>query len=298
MEINLDRYLAITALLAAAGVTACTVESVDNNVDSGTAGAGGAAGAGGTAGSSGADAAVQDGAVADQAADMSADQTTGDADQTDAGQADVSQADVVGSDQTSPDAGPDQALPDAAACLADEPASDAATDAAASSPSDPCYELPTPSPSAETFCTSAQDQCIQYAGRVRPAVFAKMLECLKTVTAPDAGTCAAFDAASQKCIDDAFGLACLPAGTACDGIASACAVGRGEPYPDAGATPDGDGGTVTYPGITAAACKRALAPLTAATQAEAVTCFNDAWASPFMSCEEIFAACVQSGSVE
>jgi hypothetical protein len=294
MEINLDRYLAITALLAAAGVTACVSETVDTGTDAAAAGAGGTAGTGGTAGSGGTDAAMPDGTVADQATgtDVSADQATGDAAGSDAGQGDAIQA-----DQVSPDAGPDQTSPEAGACLADEPESDAATDAAAADPTDPCYEIPVPSPSAETVCDSGQIQCIQYAGRVKPAVFAKMLECLKTVTLGDAGTCDGVDAASQKCIDDAFGLACLPTGTACDGIAAAC-VARGEEYPEAGAPVAEDGGTVTFPGITAAACKRALAPLTAADQTAAVTCFNDAWATPYQSCESIFTICVQSGSVE
>jgi hypothetical protein len=318
MEINLDRFLAITALLAAAGVTACTTETIDTSKDSGTSGSsgtggtgvtGGSGGSGGAdaatmGGSGGADAGAQDDALADQTAstDVSTDQATGDGGVTEAGQGDASPDQTsldASADQTSPDASPDQASPDAkpdqispdsGACLGEQAAADAGN------PSDPCYELPTPSPSSQTFCTSAQDQCIQYAGRVKPAVFAKMLECLSTITAGDAGSCAAFDAASQKCIDDAFGLACLPTGTACDGIAAACAP-RNEEYPDAGPVA-ADGGGPAFPGITAAACKRALAPLSTAEQAITVDCFNTAWASPFQSCESIFDLCVQSGSVE
>ena len=314
MEINLDRFLAITALLAAAGVTACSVENVDTTKDGGTggsagtagtagtggtagtdgaagtggtAGTGGAAGTGGfgIAGSSGADAAAPDAVALDgTASDVSADQAAGDA----------AQPDAVGADQASPDASPDQVAPDAAACLGDEPVADAAADAG--DPSDPCWELPTPSPSSETVCTLGQDMCIQFAGRVKPAVFAKMLACLSTVTEGDAGTCDAFDAASEKCIDDTFALACPPAGTSCDAIAAACPA-RNEEYPDAGPVAT-DGGAPAFPGITVADCKTALAPLIASEQAVTVNCFNTAWADPLMGCESIFTACVLSGSVE
>jgi hypothetical protein len=261
MDINLDRFLTITALLAAAGMTGCTTSSEDTSAN---ADATPPATADATVTP---DTGAKADAALDQASgDVSVESSTG------------TEASTEASTETSTEA--------AAACLGDEGADAAVTQSTA------CDDLVFPS--SEGCTPKGTTVCYQYGDRVRAAVFAQMLACLKGVSAvaADASDACSTDPAAVACMDDAFAKACPAlspgdAGPGCADVVASCSPGN-----DSGTNVDGGAG------ITAAQCEKAMRPFTAAAIGEIIDCYQTKLSWGDQACETILTDCIASPSVE
>ncbi|MBK8996617.1 MAG: hypothetical protein IPM35_12830 [Myxococcales bacterium] len=235
MRIQVEKFLALTALLAAGSVMSvgCVTEDTETNTDAGIAGGGGAGGssggAAGAAGSGGVAGAAGGGGVAGAAGAAGGGGTAG----SDGG--------------------------DAAACYGDT-----GTEIA------DCGQLPY----ATTGCGDAgaegalaplgYDLCMWVQGYGRLGIQQPMWDCLKAITGD--ACAAAHDAAAQKCIDDHFPQACqhdpLPDGDGgtydpCKDVAESCKAV--------------DGGTG---GVTEAECNNALNPMSTGAMTAVLNCYD------------------------
>ncbi len=257
MQIKVERFLAITALLASTAAVAagCSSEDVATDTDAGVTGGsggvgGGQAGAGGQAGGS----------------------TGGTAGQAGGG----GTAGVAGGGGT---AGSDAGVE----CLGDTPQNDAGIEFI-------CDGLPY----ATTTCPGDPDAGIEGGGpplgyslctymeaHGRPGVTEELYNCLGKINETDQCS-SAHDDAVQKCIDDTFALACtvgpVTVGDAgavdCAFLASTC--------------PAVSGGTT---GVTESQCQQALSSMNEQTRVDIVQCYNDA-APATNDCALDFTACV------
>ena len=241
MEMNVEKFLALTALLAASALPGCTVTTVDSG-DHGNAGSGtaGSMGVGGSAGAAGSASTEGSGGSAS---------TEGD--------------DDSGTPDASADSGP------AAVCFA-EGAADGGTEGV-------CDALPY----ANDTCAGDEDAgvegggaplgvlvCNSLASVLKPAAFTQLLACLKTapgVADGGTGSCVASDAVAAACSTALFqGSTCtVPSGTN-DGGAFGCAEIAASCKPD-------DAG----PGITVQKCQGWLGPFSAAARQAAIDCYTD-----------------------
>lgn len=255
MQMNVEKFLALTALLAAATATGCTVETVDSGDHPiGAAGAGttGTAGsAGSSAGSSGA-----------------------------AGSASTEGTDDGGTSDASVDAG-------AASCFA-EGTPDGGAEAV-------CDVLPYINDTCSADDDAGVEGgatplgaslCTGLGGVLNPAAFSQLLGCLKSApgVAGDGGmaSCAASNAAAAACSTTLFqpSTCPVPASAAADGGTFGCAeVVTSCPADDASA------------GITLEKCQGWLGPFTAATRQTAIDCYLDP-GSEGATCAEKFENCV------
>lgn len=256
MQMNVEKFLALTALLAASALPACTVESVDSGDHgaggSGTAGSTGVAGtAGSLAGSSGA------------AGSAATEGTGGGAGTSDAS---VDAATVTCFAEGSADGGAEGAC-DALPYINDTCADD---DAGVEGGGLPL---------GATLCLGLGDL-------LKPAAFGQLLDCLKKAptVAGDGGTasCAASDAAATVCSTTLFqaSTCAVPGGTGADGGTFGCAeIVASCPADDAS------------PGITLAKCQGWLGPFSAATRQAAIDCYTDP-GSEGATCAERFENCI------
>jgi hypothetical protein len=260
MDINFDRFLTITALLAAAGMTGCGTTSDDT-----------AAGTGGTVVQPTVDAAAGN-ATPDSGAkpDAAPDQGAGDV-----------------SVESSTEAGAEASVEATPPCLGDDVA-DAGDAAVAQGAA--CNDLVFPSSEA---CFPA-NVCFNNADWLRPQVFAQMLACLKGVAADatDAGDACAAQTPAQACMDDAVALACPALSPAEGGAACADVVASCTPGNDSGTNTDGGAG------ITAIQCEKAMRPFTVDGISAIVGCYQNKMQLGDQACETIFADCVVSPSFE
>jgi hypothetical protein len=218
MRIDVERFLTITALLAAGSTIAagCGSEDVENvPKEGGTVGAGGSAGRGGSAGSSGSGGRGGSSGSGGSAGQGGSSGTSNDASADTGGTAGTSG--TGGSSGTGGTAG------DAGTCLGDTTSSDAGDPA--------CESLPY----ANATCGDAGDApiglslCRYFVDAGRAGIYEALHECLMDIT-PDGGDpCAAAQGdAAQECVN-----LVLP---------EACPVDS---------TPIGDGGTITCAEISA-----------------------------------------------
>jgi hypothetical protein len=255
MEINVEKFLAMTALLAAAVVPACTVESVDTGDHGGSAGAGtGGSSGSATGGSSGSATGGSSGASGSTHADASSDAPTH-ADGSDGG----------------------------TACFAED-ASDAG-DAGAEG----CDTLPyfaTTCDDAGGAKPAGVDLCQAYEGAgLKASAFYQLLVCLRKLPSADACSQAHMNASDACGLDLYNGKACtVPAENVdggaygCPEIVASCKAG------DAGA----DGGPS---GISLDICNSWVQPWNAATRRAVIDCYLDP-AAQGDPCAERFELCV------
>jgi hypothetical protein len=258
MQMNVEKFLALTALLAASALPGCTVTTVDSgdhgNAGSGTAGATGVGGSAGAAGS-----------AANEGGSSGSASTEGD--------------DDSGTPDASADSGP------AAVCFA-EGAADGGTEGV-------CGVLPY----ANDICAGDEDAgvegggaplgvlvCNSLASVLKPAAFTQLLTCLKKAPGVgDAGTgsCVASDAATAACSTALFqATTCtVPSSAGADGGAFGCAEIAASCKPD-------DAG----PGITVQKCQGWLGPFSAAARQAAIDCYNDPGTGG--TCADRFDSCV------
>jgi hypothetical protein len=242
MEISVEKFLALTALLAASVLPACTVTTVDSG-DHGNAGGGtGTAGStGGTAGTAG-----------------SSSGTSGAA-----GSASTEGNDDGGVPTT--DASSDGAAP--VACFA-EGADDGGNEGI-------CGTLPyaadtCPDPAGEGMPVLGVQLCESFQARLKPAAFTELFNCLKQ--APGVGdggaaSCMAHETAVGACSKAIFNRSTctVPDSTDGDGGTLGCAqIVAACKADDAG-----------NPGVTLAQCQSWLSPFGAAARQTALTCGND-----------------------
>jgi|SoiMethySBSTD1v2_1073268.scaffolds.fasta_scaffold10735_7 hypothetical protein len=225
MRIDVERFLTITALLAAGATVAagCGSEEVENNPKN-DGGISGASGRGGTSGSAGR------GGSAGTAGSSGRGGTAGDD-----GSAGTSGTGGTGTGGT---AGTGGSSGDAATCLGDDP-TDGGDPACETLP----YGLATCGDAGNDL-PAGLELCGYFKTSARSEVFAALFDCLKTIT-PDGGdpcTTAHGDAA-QECLDQTMPHACTTgttdlggdAGTiTCADISSDCAAsGAGEQLSEA-----------------------------------------------------------------
>jgi hypothetical protein len=245
MEISVEKFLALTALLAASALPACTVTTVDSG-DHGNAGGGtGTAGSTGTAGTAG---------TAGSASTEGGTGGTG------------GSASTEGSDDGGvADASADSAAP--AACFA-EGADDGGNEGV-------CGTLPyaadtCPDPGGEGMPVLGVQLCDSLQARLKPAAFTELFNCLKA--APGVGdggaaSCMAHETAAAACSKAIFNRStcAVPDGVADGGGALGCTqIVASCPANDAGS-----------PGITLAQCQAWLSPFGAAARQAALSCGID-----------------------
>ncbi len=275
MEMNVERFLALTALLAAAGTPRCTI--INEASDGGVA----ATGAGGTA------------APSPGATDSAAPTTDSGNDDAATGDTGV-MSDGGGADGAS-EAGQGQAPPEASADVSAD-----AVDSGAEATTAPCLGdtnslgLTDPQSQAsmceesltgsnESCDTQTYYDCINQAWYLRSGVFAKVLDCLRGVVADPAANsaCETYIAKSEACVTTASAAACaavLPAdaGQTCATVAASCPA-------------RGDGA----PGVAAQQCERALAPFRVETVGAILDCYQlQNAAYPEFGCDTNFHDCV------
>src|SRR5262245_59077129 len=176
MEMNVEKFLALTALLAASALPACTVTTVDSG-DHGNAGGGsGTAGSSGTAGTAGAAGSSSGTSGAAGSASTEGDDDGG----------------LPTSDASTTDAS-------AATCFP-EGADDGGTEGA-------CFTLPYAAASCPGDDAGAEggpplgvSLCFGLREGLKPAAFSQLLDCLKKAPAvADGGACTASDTAAAAC---------------------------------------------------------------------------------------------------
>ncbi len=239
MQMNVEKFLALTALLAAAALPGCTVETVNSGDHAGAAGlgtAGSAAGGAGAAGSSGAA-----GAAGSASTEGTADGGTGDS------SADASV--VACFAEGAADAGPVaesicDTLPYASSTCTDDAGAEGV-------------------PLGLSLCAGLKDV-------LKPSAFAELMDCLNkapNVADGGQGDCTAHDAAAALCSRSIFNrtTCTVPDAASEDGGALGCAqIVASCPANDAG-----------NPGITLAQCQGWLSPMTADVRQAALSCGID-----------------------
>lgn len=237
MQMNVEKFLALTALLAAATLPGCTVETVNSGDHAGAAGLGTAGSAGGSAGAAGSSGA--------------------------AGSASTEGTDDGGTADSSADAS-------VVACFA-EGAADAGPVAESI-----CDTLPyasstcTDDAGAEGGFPLGLSVCAGLKDVLKPSAFAELMDCLtKAPNVADGGQgdCTAHDAAAALCSTSIFNRSTctVPDAASEDGGALGCAqIVASCPANDAG-----------NPGITLAQCQRWLSPMNAAARQAALSCGID-----------------------
>ncbi len=260
MEMNVEKFLALTALLAASALPGCTVTTVDsganNTAGSGTAGATGVGGGAGAAGS-GASTGGGSGSASTEGGD-------------DGG---VSTADA------SVDSGP------AAVCFAEGAAADGGTEGV-------CDVLPYANDTCAADDAGAAggqaplgvQLCTNLQADLKPAAFTQLLTCLKKapgVADGGTGSCAASDAAAVACSTALFGASTctVPNGSSADGGVFGCAEIAASCKPD-------DAG----PGIAVQKCQGWLGAFSAAARQVIIDCYTDPGTAG--ACADKFETCV------
>ena len=253
MQIRIEKFLAITAMLAGTALAAggCVSEE-ETDATGGTGGVGGTGG--GTGGSAGSSTGGTAGASTGGTAGASTGGTAGASGSAgSAGAAGDAGTECLGDDLADPDAGTEgfdcSTLPYwTASCL----------DAGAE------------------FALGA-DLCSYMSANGRPGVVEALGACLNAIGGDPCS--AAHDTAVQGCIDTVFPQACAPAPImdADGGVWDVC----GEV--EASCPTSGAGG-----GITKAQCLTALGPFTEAGQLQIATCYNNGTGA----CEDDFNGCV------
>jgi hypothetical protein len=257
MRIDVERFLTITAILAAGTAVAagCGSEDVENNPrnDSGISGAGGRGGSSGRGGTSGSAGSSGRGGTSGSSGSGG---TAGSGGTSDAGDASVDGR-VDGSAGTGGSAGAD-----GAACLGGE------TSTTPDAGAEECADLPYASQTCGDGGTSLPaglDLCRYMAETGRTAVFSALKTCLTNVG--DAGTAcsAAHDTAVQTCIDTVFPQACDGVSTTlgdaavvtCTDVSAACGPEDGGPSP-----------------LTVGDCENSLHAFTPAARKLILECFD------------------------
>lgn len=248
MRIDVERFLTITAMLAAGTAVAlgCSSEDVQNDPknDGGISGASGRGGSSGASGSSGRGGTAGTGGSAGTAGTAGASGTGGTSDGS-AGDGSVGTGGTAGAD--------------GGACLGDTSATDAGAE--------PCGDLPY----AAQLCgdggnvpASGMELCEYMAVNGRAGVFEVLKTCLASVG--DAGTAcsAAHDTAVQGCIDSVFPQAC-------DGLSTTRGDGAVATCTDVSEACEVDGGTSP---LSVADCENSLHAFTAAARTEILECFE------------------------
>jgi hypothetical protein len=242
MEMNVEKFLALTALLAASALPACTATTVDSGDHGNTGGAVGTGGsAGGSAGTAGSSSGTSGGG----------------------GSASTEGGDDGGGVTT--ESSTDGAAP--VACFA-EGSDDGGNEGMCSTlpyAADTC-----PDPGGEAMPVLGAQLCASFQSRLKPAAFTELFDCLKTAPAVgDAGAaaCTAHENAVSACSKAIFNRStcAVPNGTDADGGALGCAQ-------IVAACPANDAGN---PGITLAQCQSWLSPFSATARQAALSCGID-----------------------
>lgn len=249
MEMNVEKFLALTALLAAAALPACTVETV-NSGDHGAGGSGTAGSSGGTAGTAGSS--VGTGGAAGSAS------TEGDDDAGTPGDASGDVTVVACFPEGPPDAGAIAegtcgSLPYASHTCVDD-------DAGAEGGSEPLGVA----------------ICNFYGDALKPAAFTELFDCLKKapgVADGGAGSCAAHDAAVAVCSKNIFNRSTCttPDSMTADGGALGCKQL-----------------VASCPAITLAKCQAWTSPLNAELRQFVLNCGTDPGLEGAADCADKF----------
>jgi hypothetical protein len=256
MEMNVEKFLALTALLAASAVPACTVTTVDSG-DHGNAG-----GSTGTAGSSTATAGSAGSSSGTSGAGGSA-STEGSDDGGTTADSSVDAGVVACFPEGSDDGGAEgrcATLPYANdTCIGDV---DAGTEGGV--------------PLGLSLCQSLE-------GSLKPAAFDELFTCLQAAPgANDGGAfdCTAHEAAVTACSKNVFNRStcAVPDGTTADGGVLGCAQ-------IVAACPPDDAGN---PGITLAQCQSWLSPFSSATRQAMLSCGIDPGLEGAANCADKF----------
>jgi hypothetical protein len=255
MQIKVERFLAITALLASTAAVAagCSSEDVATDTDAGVTGGSGGVGAAGSGGTAGG--AAGSGATGGTAGS--------------GGTAGV----AGGGGAAGSDAGVE--------CLGDTTQADAAVEGGICSGL-PYYKTSCPGdPDAgiEGGFPLGANLCDYMSGHGRPGVTEGLYGCLAAITGD---ACAqTHDDAVQKCIDDTFAMSCdVGAVTVGDAGAVSCA-------DVATSCPAVSGGTA---GVTESQCQQVINSMNEQTRMDIMQCYNDATPNTG-DCADDFTAC-------
>jgi hypothetical protein len=301
MRLNIEKFLALTALLATSGAVSlgCTSENVDTDTDSGTVEPGGD-GSSSTTTDAGSDTASNsDGATTSDTGTAGSDGATiseagsdGAGGSADAGDASIdaasdaanvdAQNDVssdasdasIGTDASN-DQGQDSGDDAASPCLGDTLAGDAGLESI-------CDTLPW----ASTDCVDPDagtegspfgvDLCWSYAAKARPGVVEALVNCLSNISVDHCSS--AQNDAVQACVNDVLPRACPQGALAIDGGTWSCS-------DVLAACPPDDSGTG---GVSLEQCNNGLNPLTDQGRLAVHDCF----AGSSGDCATAFNTCV------